>query len=404
MEKRLIKFIFVLAIFIFLINICSALRVGPAKVEYNFAPGFETSVTYYVSHNNPDTEFELYVAGDLSDYVKLDKDKLVGGGSFIAAVNLPLFIEKPGKHRILIGVREKISEKDLEVSTAMVRTTVTIQAVIDVYVAYPGKYLEISLSSNNANVGEPVNFELGIISQGKEDVNVTPQIDIISDDKTIETLYFMQREIKSQEQIKLKKSLDTADYNPGTYNALAIVDYGKIAKAESVFKIGELIIHLVNYTRQIIIGDVQKLNLEIESGWNDKVDGVYAEVFILNGSTTLISFETSSTSLEPWEKKTIAGFFDTSNFTKGFYNANITFIYYGKDIGKSSSELVKIEFVEEKNNFQMILFIAIGAVLLLVILGIIIKKYFLGKRHRLVYTKKVREPLRGPKVRSSGAK
>jgi len=380
MERRVIKFIFAFVIFIFLINICSALSVGPAKVEYNFEPGLETLVTYFVSHTNPDTEFGLYVAGDLAEFVTLDKDKLVGGGSFTVMIDLPLFIEKPGKHRILIGVKERISEEEEEVATTMIRTSVIIQAVIDIHVPYPGKYLEILLSSPNVNLGEPVDFKLEILSQGEEDVNVSPKIDILSDDETIETLYFFNREIKSQERIELKKTLDTRGYNPGVYRALAIVDYGRLAKSESRFNIGELIIHLVNYTKQVEIGGINSFDIEIESGWNNKIDGAYAEVFISNSSVDLFSFKTSSTSLEPWEKKTITGFFDTSNFTKGFYDANITFIYYGKDVGKSSSELVKIEFVKGENNFQMILLISAGAILLLVVLWIIIKKYFPRRR------------------------
>ena len=376
----LINIFFIFAIVLFLMQAISALGVSPSKVESNFKPGLEIVVPYRVFGIDANQKLGISASGDFAEYVKFDKDKLTGPGIFTATLKLPDYVEKPGKHRIYIKVEEKVTDE--EVVGSAVGTSITINALIIVYVPYPGKYLEISLSSNNANVGNPVNFELGIVSQGKEDVNITPKIDIMSDNKTIETLYFINREIKSQEQIKLKKSLGTADYNPGTYKALAIIEYGKLAKAESIFKIGELIIHLVNYTRQITIGDIQKLNLEIESGWNDKVDGAYAEVFILNSSTTLVSFETSSTSLEPWEKKTIVGFFDTNNFTKGFYDANITFIYYGKNIGTSSSELVKIEFVEEKNNFQMILFIAVGAVLLLVILGIIIKKYFLKHEKR----------------------
>jgi len=376
MKRRFIQFIFVFVIFIFLINFVFALGVSPAKVEANFVPGFETEITYTVSHNNPSTEFELYVAGDLNDSVKLDKDKLVGGGSFTASVNLPMIIEKPGRHRILIGVKEVVSEKDLEVSGAMIRTSVTIQAVIDINVPYPGKYIETSLSSHNVNSGEPVNFKLGIISKGKEDVNVTPKIDINFGNKTIETLYFMNREIKSQEKIELEKSLDTSGYNPGTYSALAIVDYGKLAISESTFKIGELSINLVNYTKQIEIGGIQRLNLEIESGWNDNIDGVYAEIFIFNNSGTFAEFETSSTTLEPWERKNIVGFFETDNFEKGFYSANLTFIYYGKNVGKSSSELIEIEFIEKESSVKMILFIVAGIILLIVILLIVIKKYF----------------------------
>jgi hypothetical protein len=377
MKRGLIQFIFIFMIFIFFADFVSALTVMPAKVEANFVPGFETEVTYTVLHNNPSTEFELYIAGNLSDYVQLNKNKLVGGGTFTASVNLPLIIEKPGKHRILIGVKEVVNEKDMEISRATIGTSVTIQAVIDVYVPYPGKYFEIFLSSNNVNLGEPVEFNLEIVSQGKEDVNLTPRIDIFSNEQLIETLLFFEREIKSMEKVKLRKFLDTTNYAPGPYNALAIIDYGKVVVSNSFFNIGDLVIHLLNYTNQLEIGGLNRFDIEIESGWNDPIDGAYAEVFFINDSGfNSASFKTSSTGLAPWERTTITGYFDTSNFTEGVHDANITFVYYGKNVGKISSELVKVTFVKKTDYLNLVLIIA-GIVLALVIFIVLIKKYFL---------------------------
>ncbi len=386
-SKFLLKFFFVIAIILILTKTSFALGVSPAVVKYNFEPGLEKIVKYSV-FGDANQKLELYVSGDLAEYVELDKDNLVGGGTFIAKLKLPKYIKKPGKHRIIIGVREKIDEELLEQA---IGTSVTIQVVMYIYVPYPGKYLEVALKSHNVNVGEPVNFELEIKSQGKEDITIIPRIEITSQNKTIETLYFKEREIKSQEGIKLKKTLDTTNYNPGKYNAVAIVDYGKIARAESEFKIGELVIYITNYTKQIVIGDIKSFDIEIESRWNDNIDGAYAEVFIFNksksssGSTSevLISFKTSSTKLTPWGRKTITGFFDTSNFTEGFFDANITLVYYGKEVGKSSSELVKIEFVEEKD-YNLIILIAaiIAGVVVLCMVFLLIKKYLLKNKKR----------------------
>ena len=274
---------------------------------------------------------------------------------------------------------EEVIEEDEEVIGSVIGTSVTIKGVIDINMPFPGKYLEISLESNDANIGETVDFELEIISWGKEDVTVAPEIEILSlpDQKHIETLQFKNREIKSRETIKLGKSLDTSNYNAGNYRAVATVDYGgdKPAKAESDFRIGELIINIVNYTRQIIIKDFQPFNIEIESRWNNEIDGVYARVFIFNESGILTDFKTSSNSLIPWERKNITGFFNTNNFDKGFYNANITLFYYGKDVGKSSSKLVEIEFIKEKKvNILLITGIVLGIIILVVIAWILIKK------------------------------
>ncbi len=376
--KFFLRIFFIFTVMILLVEVSSALGITPGKIEFNFRSDLEQTIGYSVFGADSETEFELYIEGDLAEYAKLDKETLIGGGGFSVILKLPGYIEKPGKHRILVGAREKI---DKETIGTAIGTSIDIRGVIDIHVPYPGKYLELALSSHNVNIGEPVEFELFIASKGIEGVNITPKIEIASEEKIIETLYFTNRFLESQEEIKLKKTLDTTNYNAGNYNATVIVDYGRIAKAESKFRIGDLVINIVNYTRQITIGGLQKFNIEIESGWNDEIDGAYAEVFILNATTDLLSFKTSSTSLTPWEKKNITGFFDTTDFTKGFYDANITIKYYGKEIGKISSKLVKIEFIENPRRL-LTWFIIGGIILLLGVVVFLMKKYFLkhGKK------------------------
>ena len=373
----LLKFFLSVVIVLILTETSFALGISPAKVEMNFAPGMEKTIEYSV-FGNAGQELELYVVGELAEYIQLDKSELVGGGKFNLKLKLPESLEKSGKLITIVGVKEKIDE---ELRAGTIGTSVIIQVLVIVNVPYPGKYLELALKSHDVNVGESVNLELEIASKGKENVIVTPLIEIVSQNKTIETLYFKNREIKSQEKITLYKTLDTTNYNPGKYNAVAIVDYGKIVQAESGFKIGELVISVTNYTKQIIIDKVKSFYIEIESGWNNQIDGAYAEVFILNDSKSLISFKTSSTKLTPWEKKTITGFFDTSNFTEGFYDANITLFYYGKEIGKSSSELVEIEFIEEPKQI-LIVFVVVGIIILLIVAILLIKKYLFKSKKR----------------------
>lgn len=362
-------------LFVFLINNVISLGISPAIKEYNFEPGFETSIDYSVFKDDPDLGLEVYVEGDLAEYVELSEKKLNRKNSFTATLKLPGYIEKPGKHRIYIGAREKV---DSELISGTIGTSVAIQSVIVVNVAYPGKYVEASLKSHNVNLGEPINFELEIINKGVEKIEISPRIDILSKNKTIESLFFDDREIQSQQNIKLKKTLDTSNYNAGVYDAVAIIDYGKIAKAESEFRIGELVIRVVNYTKQFIIGGLESFAIEIESGWNEEIEGAYAEVFILDNLTNLVSFKTSTTNLIAWERKTIHGFFDTSNFTKGIYDANITLFYYGKNIGKSSSGLFEIEFIEEIN--MLLVWAILGIVL--VIIGVILLRRYLKNENK----------------------
>jgi len=361
--------IYFLFLLLFLIGNSSALGVSPAGKDYNFEPGLEGGVTYTV-WDDPGKELEIFVYGDLAQYVSLDKNTIVGSGEFTAKFKLPEKIEPPGRHRIGVRIAEKIDE---ELAGGTIGTSVTIISVIDIFVPYPGRYLEINLQGNDVNVGELINFELGITSKGTEDVTVTPKIDIFSKDGIKDTLPFNTRTIASQESIALQKTLNTSNYNPGKYKAVASVDYGSLATSETEFKIGELVINVVNYTNRIPIKGIQKFDISIESGWNDNIDGAYADISIFNNSQVLTNFKTTTTSLIPWETKTIAGYLDTDNFTLGIYDANITLFYYGKDQGKSITKLVKVEFFKVKSS---LIWYLIGGAGLLVILALIIIKFW----------------------------
>ncbi len=376
------KIFFLLIIIIFLIQFISALGVTPAIVEEDFTPNLEKTIIYKVSDTSK--EIKIYAQGDLAEYVKFDKEKLDGRGEFIAILKLPAEIKKPGRHRIFVVV-EEIIEKDEEVVGSMIGTSVIIKGVIDINVPYSGKYLEIFLNSRDVNIGEPVDFELDIISWGKEDVNVTPKIEIFSmpEQKHIETLYLKNREIKSRETLHLKKTLDTSDYTSGNYKAKAIVDYSDgIAEAETEFKIGELEIKIIKNTKQISIGGFQPFDIEIESRWNNQIDGAFAEVFILNNSKILADFKTSSTELIPWERKNITGYFDTTNFNEGIYDANITLIYYGREVGKSSSILTKVEFIRKENNAFLTAIWILAALIIVSAIYYLFTKYSKNEKPR----------------------
>jgi len=368
--------------FIFSINFSSALSVSPAKIELNFEPDYNNVFDYTIKNTLSEKTYSLYVSGDLSEYLILDKKEISSpGGTFKATLNLPASIDKPGKHTIIVGVKEEVDE---EVLGTTIGTAIAIQVIINVYVPYPGKYLETYIKSENVNKGESVDFELGIINRGKQEVSFTPKIDIFPEqsNESIETLFLNQRVLPINQELNLHKLLDTSSYNPGKYKAVSVIDYGVLAKDETFFKIGDLFINVLNHTKKVFIQDKSsKFEIEIESGWNDKIDGVHGEVFFMNNSNKIVSsIETSSTSLNSWESKTITGFFeDTLNFTEGVYDANITLIYYGKETGKTSSEVVQVEFIKKSGNY-LIALIILGIVSLIIILFFVLKKFFLKKK------------------------
>lgn len=356
----------------------SSLGVGPAKKEFNFKPGFEIEIEYKVS---PGSNKNLVISaeGDLADYITFNKQRLPStGGVFTATLKLPDFLETPGRHRSFIKVLEEVDPE----LVGFIGTSIAIKPVIDIYVPYPGQYLETSLSSEDVNIGEPVEFGLEVVSRGKEDVTAIPRIEIYnSEGSKVEDLFFSERTFPSQETISLKKFLDTFKFNPGNYKAVSFVDYGGLAKSETDFRVGALTIEILNYSTDIPLNKLQKFEIEIQSGWNDNIDGAYAEVVFLNDTGVLESFKTTTTSLIPWERKIIEGYLNTEQFSEGTYDANITVFYFGKNKGASSNKLVQVNFFKLKG---LVVWYIVGGIGILIIIILLIIKFLRknGKKKR----------------------
>jgi hypothetical protein len=387
LEKRsdlvfLRNFFFLILFFYFFLNFSSALSVVPASISMNFVSGFEQTFDYQIFGAKPDKIYSLYLKGDLAEYATLNKNELKGDGTFKVTLSLPNSLEKPGKNILHVGVKESVDD---ELGGDMIGTAVEIIVLVSVYVPYPGKYVEISFSSEDVNLGEPLDFKLEAINRGKENVTISPRIEIFSNQtqEKIETLYLEDRNLETTQKISLHKTMDTSKYISGRYNSKAVVEYGGNSPSisESFFRIGDLLINLKNYTNLVILdGKIQKFNIELESEWNDKIDGVYANVIFSNQTSEILSFKTSSSELNPWEVRTITGYFDTNNFEEGKYNANITLFYYGKDVGKSSSKVVEVEFIKKSSSTLMIILISLSVAV--VIIGVFVVFLLKGKKRR----------------------
>lgn len=375
-NKRGVVFALVTLFFIFSINSIFALGITPAFKEYNFQPGLKGGISYNVLASE-DTELEVFVTGDLSEYVNLSKTTLRGGDSFSAFFELPDVIETPGLNRIRIHVGQKI---DPELATGFIGTRIVVISQIDIYVPYPGRYLEASLKAHDVNLGESVKFELDIISQGKEDVIISPRIEVFSQQGgQVDTLYFNERVVKSQEHVGLQKSLNTSRLNAGNYKAISIIDYGSIAQSEVDFRIGELVVNIVGHTSELYTDKLQKFDIGVKSGWNDVIGGVYAEVVFLNATGPVTSFKTSTTSLTSWEETNITGHVDTAGLEEGIYNANITLIYFGKEQGRSTNKLVEITLIKPPS---LLIWFIIGGAGLLIVLVIIVTRLLTKKSRK----------------------
>ncbi|MBU4086775.1 MAG: hypothetical protein KKB21_04340, partial [Nanoarchaeota archaeon] len=245
-------------------NVDATLGLTPALVEINFQPSYNFSVNFGALGAAPDQKLKVYAKGDFAEYVHFDKTEMTGAGGFTAYVNLPSQADKPGKNRLYIRVEE------VNDNSGGVGTRIVIGALIAIYVPYPGKYAEISLTTKDVNEGESVPVTLEVSNLGKEDIFVNPVLEIYKYDNTrIDLMNLGLRSARTQAKEKFETQINTKNYKPGVYTAFASVDYGgsEIARANSTFRIGTLSVAVVNWTSMFKKGKISKFDIEIESLW-----------------------------------------------------------------------------------------------------------------------------------------
>lgn len=323
--------LFFLILFLFPSFTTATLGISPAIVNLDFKPGAEYEFSYTIISDNPDVELQIYANGDLSKYVTLSKEKTKGAGTFTAKIKFPDEIDKPGLHRIGIGVKETPPEDQF------LGTAIDISGAIKVFVPYPGKYLEAELSIPDGNINEQIPVQLHVINRGKEDIDVNANIKFFSDKKDlVHDMVFSDVFLRSTEDKYFRRYLNTTGFRAGNYLAAASINYGQ-TEINKTFRIGSLFVNITNFTEGLPKGGIQKFLVGIESKWNSDIDNVYADINISN-STESISIRTPGIELSGWNRGELAGFLDTTAM-EGKYNTNIALNYAGEH-SFSSGELV----------------------------------------------------------------
>ncbi|MBI2451577.1 hypothetical protein HYV50_00695 [Candidatus Pacearchaeota archaeon] len=353
---------------IFILEYVEAAPIGvtPAGYDVNFEPGLSQVFSFYFGIDDTSAKYEVYVLGDLSDYVKISRDELNGPGNVNVLLQLPDKIEKPGVHRIRVGINKIGGGQQGAISVVA-----SVVGVIDVRVPYPGKYAEIQFSATNANVGEPVEFKLTISSLGHETILADSRVELYdSRGKKVDTIDMGTNEISSTETREIVKNVDTKNYAAGSYKAVAVVDYGgeKPASAEADFRLGELFVDIVNHTKEFERGKINKMDIQIESHWNDPIENVYGEVFILGYN--IPSFLTPSVNLDKFGKAILTGYFDTTTIDKNKFQAKVVLRYKGKTTEKT----VDLRFKREVNKLAVGIMIVSLLIVIVLILLIIINR------------------------------
>ncbi|MFH1072048.1 MAG: hypothetical protein V1743_01310 [Nanoarchaeota archaeon] len=332
MKKRILflfHFLF-LTLLLTPFSIGMGLRAPTLKDQLYFSPNLTKDFFYYYATNAGFTQdYEMYVRMlddslvDLTPYVTLDHtiDRNVPSGALMpisAHLSLPEKIDIPGFHEIRVGARETQN-----LGGGMVGVKTASEARITIVVLCPHDCARVSFEAPNGNINESIHFSFSVHNLADHDLPAKGKVEVISPENfVLDVVRTEEKTIKSTAADNLIGILNTTNYKPGEYRAHAVLFWGKenVTEFNATFRIGNKYVKVIEYPKEFVKDAINKMQITVESGWNNPLQGMYAEIFVSDQFGNLLtSFKTISADIGPWQQQTLLGYFDTTGLDYGTY-------------------------------------------------------------------------------------
>jgi hypothetical protein len=383
-RKFLFFFIFITSLVLVILGSSFVLGLGvsPSRVTMRYVPNanyvYEGQACYAT---NAYGHLELSQGGEFQENLKFTNAEdnqfyPIEQGCLTYTYRMPNIIERPGTHRTVIYATEVPDE-----SSGMINAVVRIEQQIDIFVPYPGKYLEvIEFLAKNNDAGADIPFKASVINRGNETVEQAQgtisvydyQMNLIDTIKTNNA-----KKIVPDETRDLTATWDSGDYKQGNYHALIKITYddGLEVNSTTDFKLGGLDVNLMDYSKEIIIGGIRPFEAVADSIWSETVRNVRAYVEVLNSSgIVLASFETLTRDIPAWGTATLRGYLDTTSLKLGVYDLkiNLSFENLSKTYYKNLSIIKEPEPEKPKKDLWKTLGAIFTAKVMLIIFGVLL--------------------------------
>ncbi|HLD05856.1 MAG TPA: hypothetical protein VJG90_09130 [Candidatus Nanoarchaeia archaeon] len=367
-------------LFLFKLNFAQATAIGsPIPYEeriVTFRPGLERAFTFRVGQG---ISIEAYIHPDsvLEPYVKLIDPKPFGGDRTVT-VEIKFGDElPPGEHKIGVGARETTSGSGIA-AVAAVETAIRVVSLSN------NKVITGWINVEDINEGENTTLNVYARSWSYQDVNSVSAEIAVSDattNKEIARYKTNEISLKSEEMKGMQAIMETKGLKPGWYNAIATILYdGQQMSDGDDFKIGHLQVDIAAYTKELKTNSLNRLDILVNSNWNDRLKEVYGEVE-LGGKTA----KTPTADIPRFGEATLSAYVDTGGMKEGEQPVKIT-VYYNKEstqrigsIQLTKKEEAKQEMPKEVKGASGYIYVAL---LVLVILNILLLLFLKRKKEK----------------------
>ncbi len=380
MKKIIVSILLIFLLMLLLVQLACATGIAaynpPHKITYiPFSePAFEFAIV------GSSTDVEVYVSGYLSEYATISRKTITAEDTdrmFTVRFKFPddtVFIT-PGHHRVGVGFREIVGAAGT-VGTALAGST-----FIEVDVFHPGKYVESSFTANDVNSNETSSFFFIANSFGRKNISsIHGVIDTYDlDGNKIETILTQNYALKSGEKLELYGRRLMDKHKPGNYVAKAKLYWDEnVTYFEDPFRVGKLRVDILNYTKVLTPGTINRFDMLLKSMWNNEIKDLYSEVFLMHDNNSVItSFMTPLTGISPWTEKNLTVFWEVPDLALKTYKLKIK-LYYD---GDSSTELGEITAVKAEKPFRInYVYVIIGLLVVIILVLVVDIVWIMNKK------------------------
>lgn len=381
--KRILFFLFFL--FFIVSPFVLAIGVSPGSIRLNYDEGAVIPFEMRIINQGTSNNVQMYVQGWMSPYVALSEYDFSFDGQRLFAINgtlkMPPYedITEYGPQRIFIAAKDVVPK-----DAGGISAVAAVKMWIEVDIPFPGKYARIeSLTAEHILKGENTSVMFVVLNRGTNDLSGTKLV--------LSLINFEGEEVASKEfnnifiPVNQRKTINhtflTENFDSGIYRVKGtfFYDTGDSLEKEDMFFIGTSDIVLTNYTKFLKKGEINKVNLTLQSIWGSPLENIRLTI-----STDSEDFPLSVLDLSPFEKKAVVGFVDVPDFQEDTLNATLKIILpvdndviIEKDIPLFFNilEPPKKELALPINTVTL-LFVALGLLLLILVINIF---FFRGK-------------------------
>jgi hypothetical protein len=338
-----------------------SIGISPADAYLNFVPNYEYVLDYSIDSYRP---FTFYVEGPFSEYSKIETiEQTDRRGLFKVHIMMPENYPTPGKQKMFVAAKETPTG-------AGISAVAIIRGFVEIDVPFPGFYATIDLSTDDVNEGEPVYVSAVVRNKGKENITYARlELEIYSDTNIVKTLKSERFNLETTGEYTFSQTILGSDLRPGEYEIKASLYYeGDTVKKSAKFRVGTFDVSIINYTGRMFNNSINPFEIEVASKWNNKIDTVYMDLAIRNGSNVLSSVKTPPFDLLPWENKKSSFYWNTAGIPVGEYDLEII-IHYDQQTKVENRKVYIVENtpVKESPSVSLTTILLIVVVVLLVL-------------------------------------